>query len=206
MWSIFDAESLYGRAVTKIMQIIYLNILWLLFCLPVVTIGASTTALYYVTMKMARKEEGYITKDFMRSFRQNLRQGTVIWIMVAGGGFILLQDFRYFSYLNSMTGMIGTILLTILYSLVALMIFPVLSRFKNSTGNFFKLALYIALRHIPSGLALAAMLCIIGYGIYTSVTIMLFAFICGGAVIAYCNSLLLNRILNLYITEEQIHE
>ena len=70
MSEFFNPDSSIMRFITKIASSVYLNILWFVCCLPVVTIGASTTALFYVTLKMAKNEEGNMTAAFFHSFRQ----------------------------------------------------------------------------------------------------------------------------------------
>ncbi len=79
MSEFFNPDSSVMRFITKIASSVYLNILWFVCCLPVVTIGASTTALFYVTLKMAKNEEGNITAAFFHSFQENFRQATKIW-------------------------------------------------------------------------------------------------------------------------------
>ena len=74
--------------ITKMTYSAYLNILWLICSLPVFTIGASTTALYYVTLKMAEDRDEGLTGMFFRAFRQNFVPATKIWlILLAVGGF-----------------------------------------------------------------------------------------------------------------------
>ena len=59
-----------------------LNILMLICCIPIFTIGASVTAMYYVAFKMVKNEEGYITKSFFKAFRENFRQATPVWLVM----------------------------------------------------------------------------------------------------------------------------
>lgn len=206
MWSLFELDSPYCRLVTKIVHIIYLNILWLLFSLPVITIGASTTALYYVAMKLVKNEDGYITRSFIKSFRMNFRQGTIIWIIMLAAGFILLQDYRYFNYMNSMPGKVGFVLMLIFYGLVVVMVFPVLAKYDNSICNTLKNTLYFAFRHLFSSTALLVMLCVVGYGFYSSAIVMLIFFLCGGAVMACGGAFVLNHMFSLYIRRECEYE
>ena len=70
------------RFLSKVADMIILNILFLITCIPIFTIGASMTALYYVTLRMVSGEEGPVSKDYFRSFKQNFRQATVIWLIL----------------------------------------------------------------------------------------------------------------------------
>lgn len=206
MRSFFELDSPYCRLVTKIVHIIYLNILWLLFSLPVITIGASTTALYYVAMKLVKNEDGYIARSFIKSFRMNFRQGTIIWIIMLAAGFVLLQDFRYFNYMDYLPGKIGFALVLVLYGLVVVMVFPVLAKYDNTIRNTLKNTLYFAFRHLSSSAALLVMLCAVGYGFYSSAIVMMLFFLCGGAVLACGGAFMLNHIFSLYIRRENKYE
>lgn len=77
MRGIFNMEGPVMNFITKITYSAYLNILWLVCCLPIFTIGASTTALFYVTLKVVKNEENSLTKAFFHSFKENFRQSTI---------------------------------------------------------------------------------------------------------------------------------
>ena len=89
MNNIFNPEGKVMLFFTKIAYTAYLNVLWFLCCLPIVTAGASTTALFYVTLKLAKDEEGAITRSFFRAFRRNFRKATLIWLILLAGGAVL---------------------------------------------------------------------------------------------------------------------
>ena len=72
MHNFFNPDNAVMQFITKVVYSVYLNILWFICCIPIVTAGASTTALFYVTLKMVRNEEGNITKAFFSSFKSNL--------------------------------------------------------------------------------------------------------------------------------------
>ena len=74
MRSFFDLDNPFIQFLNRLTDVVILNVICLICCIPIVTIGTSITALNYVTMKMARNEEGYIVRDFFKSFRENFRQ------------------------------------------------------------------------------------------------------------------------------------
>ena len=78
----------------RVADLIMLNVVFLICCLPIVTIGASLTALHYVTLKMARNEESYIIRSFFKSFKQNFKQATVINLIMLAVAAILYMDLR----------------------------------------------------------------------------------------------------------------
>ena len=88
----FDINSPFMRSMAKVADIIILNFLFMLCCIPVITIGPAITALYSVTMKLVRDEEGGIVKEFFSSFRLNLKQGIVIHILFLVIAFVLFVD------------------------------------------------------------------------------------------------------------------
>ena len=92
MSNLFNLDGPVLQFINKIVYSVYLNILWFVCCIPVVTVGASTTALFYVTLKISKNEEGSITKAFFHSFQQNLKQGTLIWLILLALGIILGID------------------------------------------------------------------------------------------------------------------
>ena len=74
----FDMDSPLMQGLGKMADLLWLNVLTLICCIPIVTIGASFTAMNYMALKMARNEECYITRGFFKSFRENLKQATLI--------------------------------------------------------------------------------------------------------------------------------
>lgn len=139
--------------ITKIVYSVYLNLLWLVCCLPVFTIGASTTALYYVSLKIVKNEEGNLTKAFFHSFRENLKQGTQIWLILFGLGAVLGVD-GYVLYHMRFENAFWTLLTAVFivaavaYGIVLLYIFPLLAHFSNTTKAMFQNSLMIGMRFL----------------------------------------------------------
>ena len=79
--SIFSYDSTFSQVVLRVASSCYLNLLWLVCSLPIVTAGAATAALYAVTLKLAEDDTGHLTEHFFHAFRQNFRQATVLWLM-----------------------------------------------------------------------------------------------------------------------------
>ena len=82
------------RVLSKICDIVCLNVLWLVCSLPIITIGASTTALYTVMLKLVKNEEGYIFKGFLHAFKLNFKQSTIIWLILLLCGGVCFVDYR----------------------------------------------------------------------------------------------------------------
>ena len=132
-----------------------LGVLALICCLPVVTIGASLTALSYVALRVARNEEGYIIKDFFRSFRENLKIATIIWL-------ILLLFITFFSldiYIINHTeavfpDFIKIVLMVAIAAILLLMtyLFPMIAKFQNTLGGYLKNGIMMTILNLPKAI------------------------------------------------------
>lgn len=98
----FNYDNPVWRFIGKLGDLILLNILWIVCSIPVFTIGASTTAVYYVTLKLARDEGDSTIRSFFHSFKSNFRQATAIWLILLAAGIVLGIDFWFFA-----TGQMG---------------------------------------------------------------------------------------------------
>jgi len=76
----------------KITDSLLLCLLYLLSCLPIITIGAATTALYYTTHKVLRCDRSYLWKEYKRAWKENFKQATICWLIFAGIGALLGFD------------------------------------------------------------------------------------------------------------------
>jgi len=154
----FSYDSKFGQLFLKLAYGCCLNILWLICCLPIVTIGASTTALYYTCFKIAKDEGSYITTMFFRSFKQNFKQATVIWMIMLVAGLIIGADaillYRLRATSTATAAVVWTLLLAcifacmIAYIIVLTYVFPLLSIASNTTANMFKNAFLIGTHYL----------------------------------------------------------
>ena len=149
-------DSPLMRFLTKIADLMVLNILFCVTSIPLFTVGASWTALYSVTLKMVRDEEGPVFRSYFQSFRQNFRQATLLWLGVLAVLTLLVLDIRA---LNDMAGgtvpgllRVGVEILAILGIMVLQYLFPSLARFEASLADTLKnaciLAIALSLIHI----------------------------------------------------------
>lgn len=90
---LFDLDSKFMQYANKFADLMGLNLLTLLCCLPIVTIGASITAMHHVLLAIYRNEESYITRSFFKSFKENFKQATIIWLIYLGVLLALIADF-----------------------------------------------------------------------------------------------------------------
>jgi uncharacterized membrane protein YesL len=205
MGGLFNINNGFFRAISRIMDLILLNILWVITSIPIFTIGASTTAVYYVCMKMMRNEEGYVSSDFFRSFKQNFKQSTAIWLLSLLVALILWCDWRFWSsgagiFYSLMKGV--TIIISVFFLLTFLYIFPVQARFENKIKANIKNAFLLSIRHILTTIFMIVILCIMAFGIYYVPLIFLIFIIMGVSGVSFTLSALFNNLFNKYIPEE----
>jgi len=189
---------------TKLCYLIYLNFLWLICSLPVITIGASTTALYYVSLKLARNEEGYIAKSFFKAFKQNFRQATIIWMLLLTLPIIIYFDYIFFQSGRDLLTIVGTVIVIILllfYLICAIMVFPVLAKFNNTITGTVKNAIYMGIRHFYAVFLILFMVTTIALGMYINLVVRILGLAIGMSTICYASSFILNIILDKYVTE-----
>ena len=198
-------DNVIVRALSKICDMVCLNILWLICCIPVITAGASTTALYTVMLKMVRNEEGYIFRGFFKAFRSNFRQSTVIWLILLLLSIICGIDYRVAGMMPGTAGMVMRsifILFGFFVLSVTIYAFPLTARYENSIRATLRNALLLTVAKLPYTLLMAAVTVgAVIASVWNSVTLM-FAiplwFLIGGSLIAWINSWLLRRVFMVF--------
>ena len=148
----FNLDSPLMQALNKVADLMWLNILTLICCIPVITVGPALTALHYMALKMVRNEECYIARDYFKSFKLNLRQGIVIWLIelvivsLLIGDFLILQNSEVaFGEPMRVILMVVAVLVLFLFTFV----YPVLAKFDNTVMRTLKNALFIGILQFP---------------------------------------------------------
>ena len=203
MSGIFNLENPFWQFMTKVGDIILLNIIWLICCIPIITIGPSTTALYYVMLKRVRDEEGNVVQQFFRSFKQNFKQGTIIGVIMTLAGLLFTFDIMFY---RDAQGEVSTIfwwvsmIMFILYLMILMYIFPMLAKFENKVKQFFIFSCYLSIRHFGQTLLMlliTAGMILLMFLVYPPLLLMFMG------VISYLNSKMLVKIFDKYIPEEK---
>ena len=138
---LFSMDGKFLETFNMITDLVILNLLWLLCCIPVITIGASTSALYQITLQIAEKRESYIARSFFKAFRENFKQATIVWISILVVGFVLLSDLFIVSHffvgpvISVVSGLI--LVVCVLLFVGSMYFFPVIAYFTNSTKKIF---------------------------------------------------------------------
>ena len=160
MASIFGIDSAYGRFMNKVGDIILLSILWIVCSLPVVTIGTAACAAYYTAAKVLRHHNGYVSKEFFRSFKRNFRASIGLNLIYLVLAVMLVFNLMYFKgsateisfYLRCEYIVLGFIIFGVM-----LYTYILLSRFELGSGKLFGMAFVICFRHLHITAALVGM-------------------------------------------------
>ena len=164
---LFAIDSPLMNLLSKISNLLILNLITVIMCIPIITAGASFTAMHYVCLKIVRGHETSIIKQFFHSFKDNFKQSTIIWLMFVGILIFLGYDFMimYENPSKMSTFVFGGLLAFMLIVLFGgCMVFPIQAKFYNkitvtlktafvfSFKHFFRTLLFLILKLLPLAL------------------------------------------------------
>lgn len=157
---IFNLDSPLMNILGKMADLMWLNILTMICCIPIVTAGASLTALHYMALKIIRNEECYITRGFFKSFKENFKQSTIIWLILLVVAMVFVGD--YYIILEAevdLHNVFKVILMavTVLVIFTATYVFPVLAKFDNTIKQTIKNAFVMSILQFPRTIVMIIM-------------------------------------------------
>ena len=201
MFSMFSPDSKIMQIIGRISDLIVLNILFLISCLPVFTAGAAVTAMYALCFRMLRQEDGNIVKPYFRAFKENFRPATGIWAILI---FILVPDYFYFHRFFQAGNPLfyGFVFLAAVTVLTAGIAFPWVSQFRNTVPQTLRNALLLSIGNLPRALAVAAVnllpfaLWIANFNLFTRISFLWLALYFAAA--AYMNAAILYPVFKPY--------
>lgn len=204
MKSFFQMDNPLFHILQKMLNVVGLSLVWILCCLPVVTIGASTAALYYTTVKVVRNERGYLFAEYFSAFKKNFRQGTIATLVYLAVSALFYFDVRILNLLRGEVADAGALKMSIYGVVIVLSLYYVLlllqmSRFNNNLKALARNTLILMIRHLPSSLLT---LIIIAFGFFASWLIPLFAIIMP-TVAAWLISIPMEKVYHRYMTPEE---
>jgi uncharacterized membrane protein YesL len=177
----FDNDSVFGRLMTKCGIVIAANMMFVLFSIPIVTIGASMCGLYHVMLKM-RRGDGDINpfRQFWAGFKGNFKQATIAWLIAAA---LFLFGYMDYRICCTATGVISNmqfifVALGIVWAILVVYLFPTITAFSNKLGKLVTNAIFFAVKN-----PLKAILAVLLYALPLAVTVLaewlqpLFAFV-----------------------------
>lgn len=157
MGKFFNPDSPVMQGLSRIADLVVLNILCVICCIPVLTIGASVAALYDAAYRLMQ-DEGGIYKAFFRAFGSNFKQATIQWlIQLAAAAALCLSLYVYAQSAASRALLLLVVLMIVLWCAVTAWVFPLQSRFRNSVKNTMRNALLCAMAYLPRTLAMVVL-------------------------------------------------
>lgn len=211
---IFDHENGFWRGMSKVADAVCLNLLFMICCIPIITIGASASAFYYNMMKLAQDEESYIIRGFFKAFKENFKKATLIWIiMFLLGAFLFADCYLITKTIVGFPAFLRYVIyaITFVYSMMLSFVFALQAKFENSILGTIKNSLFMGIAHfIPWGIIIVLTTYLPLMLLFVRLDIILYIFpvlvACGYALIFYINSKCFLRIFKRYIPMEETKE
>lgn len=198
---IFDMDNPVWRFIGRLVDLVWLNILTLVCCIPIITIGASISAMYRVLIRITMDEEGALTKGFFKSFKENFKNATMVWIpsmliilVMASNAYLLLQGI-----LDGNKQLFVAVGISISIILIAVFMFltyslSIMGRYENTLKQTVKNAGLMMLAYFPRSI------CMVIISIFPIALMLLhdnfliFWFLYGISFPGYINAMLLGSI------------
>lgn len=207
MDTIFNYNNKFWQAMTKIVSVCFVSILWFIWCVPIFTVGASTTAMYYTVNKVICHNRSYVFTEFWGSFKRNFKQATVIWLILLVLGIVFGADamiMRAFYEVDNPAGkFFGVFYALLLLEVVwGIYIFGNLARFENTTKQILKNAILMAVAHFPRSLLILLLFVIT----MLLLRLLPFGILFLPACLTWLYNKILEKIFRKYMSEEAIKE
>lgn len=183
----FSVDSPFYKFMQRFWDVLQVNFFWVLCCLPIVTIGASTAAAFKVCLHMVDDEEGYIAKEFFKGFKENWKQGTILGFISLAAVYAVYLDLQLFEAVERqpMIFLIAAIFSGILFVVCLLYAFPLMARYENTLGRILRNSMEICRRYAGRTLVLLLVLAVeVLVWFYNSTTLFIGFFI-GPACMIY---------------------
>ncbi len=181
----FSIDSPFYKFITKLWDIVQLNFLWLLCCIPVVTAGASTVAACSVALKMAEDTEGYIARSFFKAFRENLKKGILLGILTLVAAYAVYLDFQFWNATESVGFLIMGIIASVVFAMGLLYAYPLMARYENTFLKTLKNSYDISVRYFLRTLMMVFILALEIVLFLWTTTMMLIGLLVGPAILIY---------------------
>ncbi|MDR2938866.1 MAG: DUF624 domain-containing protein [Clostridiales bacterium] len=208
MGNFFGLDSPFTRFGNILSDILILSFLWIFCSLPLFTIGASTTALYYTTTKIVTDRDGYIFKDFFKSFKRDFLKATGAWLLILLITFIIYSTLVNMDFISETIPILNGFIRTVYISMLVLFfielcmftvfVFPILSRFELSFKSLLATSLFMANRHLLTTVLCFALFAAI---FFIGVFVLPFILLVSMGIYAYLSSWLLVRAFKKYKPE-----
>ena len=154
MRNIFDLDGPFNKYGGMLADTVIVSVMWLLFSIPLITIGAATTAMFFVTTRRIANREGYITSDFWQAFKDNFIKSTVIWLIIVFLYLILIFNIFNMEAVGDFGAWLlpAQLIMMLIIALMCMFIFPMCARFQMGILQVIKSSFFMAIRHLFTSL------------------------------------------------------
>ena len=174
---------------------------YLIFCIPIITIGPATAALYQVTLREVRKEHGYLVRKFFQHFREMFWQGIGVFLLFALLLGTAAYELMFWHAVGTFPGTVAflfTLMVTVMIVCALIYVFPLMARFENRFSQTVKNAFLFAVSHAGSSFLLLLLRVLAAVLLYLLPVMRIFMMIAGFSLIAYVDSVIFTRLFSPY--------
>lgn len=194
---IFKYDSPLMSFLNTVFDLMFLNILCFICCIPIITIGPALAAKYDVAMRIVRKEEPTIFRPFFKAFKNNFKQSIIIWSVLLVACFLLFIDWNWI-FQNGIGNvspfyLMAAVLTTMIVSFIIMTIFPIIARFEVTIREAFKTSVLFSMVYF---LGLLSVSIISVFSVYLCIKYMRFlplVVVVSHVIIVFCLCLILVR-------------
>ena len=190
---------------SNLTDIIVLNVLCFICCLPVITIGPSVTAMHYITLKIARDEEIYVLRDYFKAFKENFKQSIIAWMVFLVITAVFFVDYLILKDMGLENTKVFLMIIGAIYLLVCftmMYVFPLMARFENSLKQTVKNAFFMSILHIFKTVIMAVIYAIPFVLLPLHYNVLMVFLLVGLSGPAYFNSFIWKSIFKKYEPEK----
>ena len=153
MKDLFNLNSRVMQGLAMVTNLVALNILWLICCVPIFTAGAATTALYHTIFQDHTHQDDEIFRPFFRAFRANFKQATLLWMLSLLAMGLLAFDLVYLLSWGLGTAVLFLLIVCAVFLLgIQLHLFPLIARFDMNTKPLLRTSASLSILHLPTTL------------------------------------------------------
>ena len=205
MRKLLNPDSPLMIFLSNLTDIIVLNVLCFICCLPVITIGPSVTAMHYITLKIARDEEIYVLRDYFKAFKENFKQSIIAWMVFLVITAVFFVDYLILKDMGLENTKVFLMIIGAIYLLVCftmMYVFPLVARFENSLKQTVKNAFFMSILHIFKTVIMAVIYAIPFVLLPLHYNVLMVFLLVGLSGPAYFNSFIWKSIFKKYEPEK----
>ena len=209
MKKFFNLDSPFMIFLSNLTDVVILNVLCLVCCIPVITIGPSITAMHYVTLKMAREEEILVVKYFFKAFKDNFKQAALAWLGFLAITVVFFIDYRILKAMELDNTKVLLMVIGAIYMFVCftnMYVFPLMARFANPMKQTLKNAFFMSILHILKTIVMAVIYILPFVFLPLHYNVILVFLLVGLSGPAYINSFIWKSIFKKYEPEKEKEE